>query len=229
MTFLDWEKAFDRVRQDKMIEALERMQVDKTLIELVSALYNNPTFAVKIEGKQSDFYRQARGIRQGCPLSPYLFLTVMAVMFDDIHLDCDREISWARMKGVSFSEVLYADDTALVTDEPKAMNKLLQTIEKHAKYYGLNFNKAKCEAIKINANNKLKFTDGTELKGVKEVIYLGCSINNSADTKKEIQRRMTNCIVTMKRLHLFWKESDTPKRIKLQIYDAIIRSKLVYG
>ena len=85
-----------------MIQALERMQVDKVLIDLVSALYDNPTFAVKIEGQQSEFHKQERGIRQGCPLSPYLFLIVMAVMFDDIHFDCDREISWARIKGVSF-------------------------------------------------------------------------------------------------------------------------------
>ena len=133
------------------------------------------------------------------------------------------------MKGVSFSEILYADDTVLISDEAKAMNKFLDTIEKHAWYYGLSFNKSKCVVLKMNANNNIKFGNGTKVPAEKETIYLGTSINTTADTKKEIQRRMTNCIVTMKRLHLFWKESDTPTRIKIQIHDAIVRAKLVYG
>ena len=37
------------------------------------------------------------------------------------------------MKDVSFAEVLYADDTVLIIDGPKVMNKYLETIEKHAK------------------------------------------------------------------------------------------------
>ena len=107
----------------------------------MEAIYSNPTFAVKISSQTSDYYRQLCGSRQRCPLSPYLFFIVMAVMFNDIHLDCDRKPAWARMTGVRFSEILYADDTVLITDEAKAMRSLLETIEKHAKYYRLNLNK----------------------------------------------------------------------------------------
>ena len=129
------------------------MQVDTKLIRLVKALYNNPTFAVKIKGIKSDYMSQERGIRQGCPVSPYLFLILMAVLFTDVHRECDRRIAWHRMRGVGFSEILYADDTVLLTDNARAMNVLIRSIENNAHYYGLTLDKDKCGVVKMNANN----------------------------------------------------------------------------
>lgn len=60
-------------------------------------------------------------------------------------------------------------------------------------------------------------------------IYLGTEINAAADPTLEVQRRMAEVCVTWKKLDTFWKHSNTPTKIKIQIYDAVIRSKLVYG
>eukprot|EP00975_Prorocentrum_lima_P045299 9485382-Prorocentrum_lima.AAC.1 len=48
------------------------------------SLYDSPEFTVALHGETSTPYPQARGIRQGCPLSPYLFIAVMTVIFSDI-------------------------------------------------------------------------------------------------------------------------------------------------
>ena len=45
---LDWEKAFDQVRQDATPVVMERSRIDKKLIGLVEALYRNPTFMVLV-------------------------------------------------------------------------------------------------------------------------------------------------------------------------------------
>ena len=70
-----------------MFKALELMSVNKKIINVIKSLYRATQFKVEIEGDSSDWMRQETGIRQGCPLSPYLFIVVMAAMFEDIKED----------------------------------------------------------------------------------------------------------------------------------------------
>ena len=73
LRLLDWEKAFDKVSQVGLMAALERMNVDDKMRRVIGALYRRPTFKVEIDGNSSGWFEQRAGIRQGCPLSPYLF------------------------------------------------------------------------------------------------------------------------------------------------------------
>ena len=84
MLFIDWEKAFDKADQERLIFALERMGIPQTTVGLISAIYEKPNFAVKDRGRTSTRRRQKAGIRQGCPLSPYLFGILMTVMMEDV-------------------------------------------------------------------------------------------------------------------------------------------------
>ena len=84
MLFLDWEKAFDRIDHERLLEALERLHIPPTLLKLISLIYKTPKFRVVTGASISEYREQRSGIRQGCPLSPYLFVLVMTVMFDDI-------------------------------------------------------------------------------------------------------------------------------------------------
>ena len=81
MLLLDWEKAFDRIDHDMMFKALETMNVPDELMKVIKGLYHNPQFFVEINGTRSSTGRQNTGIRQGCPLSPYLFILVMDRLF----------------------------------------------------------------------------------------------------------------------------------------------------
>ena len=69
LMLLDWEKAFDKVKQETIPIVLKRFGVDEKLINIVKALFRNPTFMVEELGEQSGKYLQEMGIRQGCPLS----------------------------------------------------------------------------------------------------------------------------------------------------------------
>ena len=70
MALLDWEKAFDKVDQARMAEALRRLDIPEKMIAVIMALYRNPRFRVKHGDETSEFKPQKYGIRQGCPLSP---------------------------------------------------------------------------------------------------------------------------------------------------------------
>ena len=128
---------------------------------------------VKDRESESEFKLQSSGIRQGCPLSPYLFLLVMTFTFEDIHTRICRRICNGKIYGRLFTEILYADDTLLVMTNTRDTHLLLKEIETESSYYIMNINNAKYEVIAMNKSNNVKFKDGTKLKHVKEATHLG--------------------------------------------------------
>jgi mannosylglycoprotein endo-beta-mannosidase len=77
MLKIDLAKAFDRLEWNFIVDALARIGLHGHFINLIHACVSSPTFFVVINGQPFAKLQGDRGIRQGCPLSPYLF--VMAI------------------------------------------------------------------------------------------------------------------------------------------------------
>ena len=73
LTLLDWEKALDKVKQEAIPVVMERFGVDRKLINIVKALYRNPTFMVFTCGALSYRFASRRhaAARQRCGRSTY--------------------------------------------------------------------------------------------------------------------------------------------------------------
>ena len=99
---------------------------------------------------------QETGIRQGCPLSPYLLIMVMGRIFEIIpqmtqgHKKKMR-IQRRKQTGIikSFTTLLYADDTLLCDNTEKETQTLLWAVEEVSEVFGLRLNKKKCLVIAI--------------------------------------------------------------------------------
>ena len=100
-------------------------------------MYNNPEFVIETEGAQSEWKKQTSGIRQGCPMFPYLFLIAMTTIFDDIKSDhiLKNKLINHRTKGATFDEMLYEDDTILSSDDLHTLQEYLHAIEKVSEKY----------------------------------------------------------------------------------------------
>ena len=129
LLLLDWEKAFDRITRDKLQEAMESIGINPKLRNIIKALYKNTQFKTEIDGVESEWETQETGIRQGCPLSPYLFIIVMTVMFSEIHKEMGATLIEKRVDGIAFDEILYADDTICIGTDTKTLNMFLKAIE----------------------------------------------------------------------------------------------------
>ena len=81
----------------------------------------------------------------------------------------------------------------------------------------------------MNGDNVVKFHDGTRLKRVTEATYLRHQITQQMDVKHEVSHKMQQTIITWNKLDMFWKADCCSTKWKLEVYDAIIKNKLLYG
>ena len=229
MVLLDWEKAFDKVDREGLKNAINRIGVHPKLQRLIDTLYKQTDFKVEMEGRGSEWTKQKTGIRQGCPLSPYLFLIVMTVLFHDIHKELDGELIKHRIPGANFDEVMYADDTICISTDTRTMNKFLASIEQKGKKLGLKLNKTKCEVMTTTVNADIHFEDGTPVPKKEAVTYLGCELGVDGNMQAEVGKRLSKAYVTLQKLDLFWRHSSCPKKFKIIVLNAVLRTKIMYG
>ena len=77
---LDIEKAYDHVNWDCLLSLLDRMGFGSKWISWMRACISTVHFSVIVNGSLTGFFDNSRGLRQGDPLSPLLFLLIMEVL-----------------------------------------------------------------------------------------------------------------------------------------------------
>ena len=147
----------------------------------------------------------------------------------DIQKRISLHVTNNRIPGVHFDMIYYADDTVLFSRSNKGLNELLRLTEQISEGYGLRLNKSKCVAIAMNNDGCIHFHNGDPLSKEFEAMYLGNEINRTVNIKHEVFNKMSDVRRTWFKLDSYWKASQASKKWKLIIFDAIIRSKLLYG
>ena len=77
ITFVDFEKAFDSIDRGVIWRLMEHHGIPQKMIKLIQQLYENSSCQVIHNGKLSDHFEVKTGVRQGCLLSPLIFLMVI--------------------------------------------------------------------------------------------------------------------------------------------------------
>ena len=158
--FLDWAKAFDSVTFSSIQSSLEYMGVPPSFRAAIASLYQNPTFTVRESKHQSTTYTQTRGLRQGCPLSPYLFGFVLTHLFENAETQYVAEhgiISGVLRLGTSLWDLEYADDTVLLSNSFSQAQIFLHLIQKEGARRGLILNFDKCEHLALNSTQRIYY------------------------------------------------------------------------
>ena len=222
IAFLDWKKAFDKVNRLSLLSALSRIGVPEEMCKAVEGIYQDVKFIVNDSGATSAQHTSTSGIRQGCPLSPYLFIILTTVVMADsvgtsVNLPC--------------CDTAFADDTNLISRSVQDLTGLLHSVESRAAEDGLEVAALKCGHMIVNGSSgpgqRLKTLNGELVPVVSSQVHLGSLVTNDQKMSKELGRRLSIAGATMKKLQEFWKHATVVW--KLRVFNAVITSQMLYG
>ncbi|CAN1318107.1 LINE-1 retrotransposable element ORF2 protein [Linum perenne] len=113
---VDMMKAYDRVSWDFLFIILEKMGFSSRWVGWIKAIVSSVKFAVMINGRPTEFFSPTRGLRQGDPISPFLFIMITNALSHLIHAEVIR----GGIRGIRLNpscppltHVLFADDTVI--------------------------------------------------------------------------------------------------------------------
>ena len=149
LIFIDFKKAFDTVECHYRFDCLRAFNFGPDLINWVKTLYRNIESCVINNGLTSDYITFARGVRQGDPLSPYLFLLVIETLA--ISIRKNTEIEGIKIGNNETKVLQYADDTTSVLSNLDAANALFQQLDLFKNLWGLEINSSKTEGMWIGS------------------------------------------------------------------------------
>ena len=116
---LDIEKAYDHVNWEALLDLLKRMGFGVRWCRWIRTCISTIQFSVLFNASPADFFWSSRGLRQGDPLSPMLFLVMMEVFSkmmkraEGAGLLRGFRADGSRGEGVCVSHLLFADNTIL--------------------------------------------------------------------------------------------------------------------
>ena len=219
--FIDFKKAFDSVEHSVIWTALEVFGVPPSYITLLKNIYDNSTASIITE-KTGRKFNIRRGVKQGDPISPILFTTVLEMIFSK--LDWDRK--GINIHGKNLTNLRFADDIILFSTNAEELQEMICALSNECSKCGLEANSDKTKLM-TNTNKCPIFLNGSELEYVSSYQYLG-QIVNFKGQDEEIEKRITNA------WRKFWSlknifNMDISPTIRKHIFDSSVTPILTYG
>ena len=211
---LDIEKVYDHVNWDCLYFILDRMGFGSRWIKWMRACISTVRFFVLVNGSLTGFFDSSRGLRQGDPFSPMLFLLIMEVLSRMLRMTANEghikgfHAGKAAVLGVCISHLLFADDTILFCDvDPKQLLYIRMILSCFEAVTGLKVNLSKSEMVPIGHVDGLD--DLAELlycrTGCLPLQYLGMPLGSSyksVDVWNPILEKIERRLAGWKKLYL---------------------------
>ena len=201
IVFLDQQKASDRVEWGWVDVVLKAFHFGEIFRRWIKMLVKNDTTSIKTNGFVSKYFSISRSCRQGCPVTPLIYILQTELMACAIRGNND-------IKGIKLPDEwggvelqtkisMFADDAQLFNKDERSLEKSFDILSKYEKASGsrINYNKTKAISISTAPHRKPKFNKISWIKeNVKTLgVYHGYNVDNDK-IWKDIIDRMKNCV-----------------------------------
>ncbi|CAI5461394.1 unnamed protein product [Closterium sp. Yama58-4] len=160
LLLVDFQKAFDSVSRGFIFQVLRRMGFPERFVSWVEGLHSHTTTKMLLNGWLGEGIEVVSGVRQGCPLAPYLFLCAVEPLVQDV----ERKKLGLEIGGERLSYLGYADDTTLALQGKQQIVRAEGILTKFAKKSGLCINVEKTVVLPLSRNRGYKAPTSSTFK-----------------------------------------------------------------
>ncbi|XP_010527341.1 PREDICTED: uncharacterized protein LOC104804698 [Tarenaya hassleriana] len=193
MIKIDIRKAFDTLSWDFLMRILQAINLPPQFVSWIKMCITTPKFSVNINGELAGYFKGRRGLRQGDPLSPYLFILSMEIFSRmlDQGASIGRFSPHPKCRQPSITHLSFADDVMIFcSGDIQSLRAALDILDQFSTGSGLAMNTSKSEiflgGLQQNQADSLAATIGLKL-GTLPVKYLGVPLNPTKLSKSDFQ------------------------------------------
>ena len=182
---VDLEKAYDRIPRDKLWAVLLQYGIGGQLLTSVKSQYMHFVVCVRVNRAATKPFRVSVGLRQGCSLSPILFLIYMERIVQK-----SESCGGVKISECSAQRLLFADDLVLLDSTQNGLQQALYRYSDACSVAGMKISTTKTKSI-----------GGVPLKQSEKFKYLGVSFTSDGRQNSELDIRIAKASAVMRQLH----------------------------
>ena len=228
VNFVEYEKAFDSLDRETLWKLLRHYGVPKKFINLIRNSYEGFSCRVVHEGQLTEKFEVKTGVRQGCLLSPFLFILAIDWIMQAVTNQKRNGIQWTLWS--QLDDLDFADDLALLSHNHQQMQEETSDLHHTSVQVGLTLNKQRTKILRINAGTDEPVTiEGEELEEVAFFNYLGSVIVKSGGTDADVKTRIGKAQSAFNMLKKVWSSREISTSTKVRLFNSNVKSVLLYG
>ncbi|VDP49350.1 unnamed protein product [Schistosoma margrebowiei] len=229
INFIDYEKAFDSVDRRTLWKLLRHYGVPEKIVNIIRNSYDGLQCKV-VHGRQlTDAFQARTGVRQGCLLSPFLFLLLVDWIMKTSTSEKKHRIQWTARN--QLDDLDFADDLALLHEQVQMKTASVVAVSASV---GLSIHKGKTKVLKFKAENNNPITlDGETLENVESDVEsftcLGSIIDKQGGSDADVKASIGKARTAFLQLKNIWNSKQLSTNIKVRIFKTNVKAVLLYG
>ncbi|KAH9584422.1 hypothetical protein MS3_00006030, partial [Schistosoma haematobium] len=228
INFIDYEKAFDSVDRTTLWKLLRHYGVPQKIVNIIQNSYDGLHCNIVHGGQLTKSFEVKTGVRQGCLLSPFLFLLVIDWIIKTSTSEGKRGIQLTSK--MQLDDLDYADDLALLSQTQKQMQEKTNSVAAASAAIGLNLHKGKSKTLRYNTTYANPVTiDGEDLEDVKTFTYLCSNVDEHGGSDADVKARIGKARTAYLQLKNIWNSKQLSTNTKVIIFNANVKTVLLYG
>ena len=228
INFIDYEKAFDSIDGATSWKIMRHYGIPQKLVTLVEKMYDGTTCRILNEGQLTNSFEIKTGEKQGCLLSPFLFILALDWLLKEVTRRKRNGIQWTLWN--QLDDLDFAYDIALLSHNHDQMQNKTKLLRDTSQTIGLRIHPGKSKILKVKTSgSETIMVGGSQLEEVSEFTYLGSIIDDNGGTGADIKTRIGKARAAYGLLNKVWKDRNISMRTKIRLFQSNVKSVLLYG